>query len=55
MACSIYIYVINFVDDIWQGSLIYSGPPTPVSSNEYNWPPSYNWNIVENGIYIHNL
>jgi hypothetical protein len=22
--------------------------------NQYNWPPRYNWNIVENGIKYHN-
>jgi hypothetical protein len=28
-------------------------PGTPVSPHQYNWPPWYNWNIVENGIKHH--
>ena len=42
---SIQHYVITFVSDLRQvGGFLH----------QYNWPPRYNWNIVESGAKQHN-
>ena len=47
---SIQHYVIKFVSDLWQvcGFLRVHWLPSPI-----NWPPRYNWNIVESGFEYH--
>jgi len=42
--------VIKFVSDL---SMVFSGYSGFL--HHYNWPPRYNWNIVESGVKHHNL
>jgi hypothetical protein len=48
---SIQHYVIKFVSDLGR-SVVFSGYSDFL--HQYNWPPRYNWNIVESGIKHHN-
>ena len=37
----------------WLVTCRWISPATPVSSTNKNWPPRYNWNIVESGVKHH--
>ena len=41
-------YVIKFVSDLRRVSVVFSGYSG--FPHQWNWPPWYNWNIVESGV-----
>ena len=45
-------YVIKFVSDLWQVVVFLRVLRFPPSKN---WPPWYNWNIVESGVKHHKI